>query len=143
MTNSKKPQKSSNLQNMYKGAVQITRSGMAFVIIEGQDKDVMVRQQNLNTALDGDVVLVNVIKQGKNKGRMEGVVTEIITRKKTEFTGTLQVNKGFAFLILDKSLFMPDIYIPANVLKDGKTGDKALVRVVSWGDKTRKPVGEI
>ena len=103
----------------------------------------MVRQQNLNTALDGDEVTVSVIKQGKNQGRMEGVVTEIITRKKTEFTGTLQVNKGFAFLILDKSLFMPDIYIPANVLKDGKTGDKALVRVVSWGDKTRKPVGEI
>ncbi|SFE92018.1 ribonuclease R [Chitinophaga sp. CF118] len=143
MTNSKKPQKSSSHEKVFKGAVQITRSGMAFVIIEGQDKDVMVRQQNLNTALDGDEVIVNVIKQGKNMGRMEGVVTEIITRKKTEFTGTLQVNKGFAFLILDKSLFMPDIYIPANVLKDGKTGDKALVRVVSWGDKTRKPVGEI
>ena len=143
MTNSKKPQKSSSQQNTFKGSVQITRSGMAFVIIEGQDKDVMVRQQNLNTALDGDVVIVNVIKLGKNKGRMEGVVTEIVTRKKSEFTGTLQVNKGFAFLILDKSLFMPDIYIPANVLKDGKTGDKALVKVVSWGDKTRKPVGEV
>lgn len=143
MTNSKKPQKSSSQQNTFKGSVQITRSGMAFVIIEGQDKDVMVRQQNLNTALDGDVVIVNVIKQGQNKGRMEGVVTEIVTRKKSEFTGTLQVNKGFAFLILDKSLFMPDIYIPANVLKDGKTGDKALVKVVSWGDKTRKPVGEV
>jgi ribonuclease R len=143
MTKSKKPQKSSTSHNTFRGTVQITRSGMSFVIIEGQDKDVMVRQQNLNTALDGDEVTVSVIKQGKNQGRMEGVVTEIITRKKTEFTGTLQVNKGFAFLILDKSLFMPDIYIPANVLKDGKTGDKALVRVVSWGDKTRKPVGEI
>jgi ribonuclease R len=144
MTNSKKPQKSSSQENTFKGAVQITRSGMAFVIIEGQDKDVMVRQQNLNTALDGDVVIVNVIKQGKNKGRMEGVVTEIITRKKTEFTGTLQVNKGFAFLIMDKSLFMPDIYIPANDLKGAKTGDKALVKVVTWGDKThKKPVGEV
>lgn len=150
MTKSKKPQKSkssnnSNQLTLYKGTVQITRSGMSFVIIEGQEKDIMVRQQNLNTALDGDEVAVSVIKQAKNRGRMEGVVTQIVTRKKSEFTGTLQVqvNKGFAFLILDKALFMPDIYIPAGELKEGKTGDKALVRIVSWGDKTRKPVGEI
>jgi ribonuclease R len=148
MTKSKKPQKSKssrNIDTVFTGTVQITRSGMSFVIIEGQEKDVMVRQQNLNTALDGDVVNVTVIKQAKNQGRMEGVITQIITRKKSEFTGTLQVqaNKGFAFLILDKSTFMPDIYIPAGELKDGKTGDKALVRITSWGDKTRKPVGEI
>jgi ribonuclease R len=127
----------------YNGRVEITRSGMAFVIVEGQDKDVLVRQQNLNTALDGDEVTLDVIKQGKGQGRMEGVITSIVKRKKTEFTGTLQVNKGFAFLIPEKGLFMPDIYIPANEVKEMKTGDKAVVRIVQWGEKTRKPVGEI
>ena len=143
MTKKKKPQKSSSQKKTFRGTVQITRSGMSFVIIEGQEKDVMVRQKNLNTALDGDDVLVDVIKQGKNEGRMEGVITEIIKRKKIEFTGSLQVNKGFAFLIPEKGLFMPDIYIPANSLKDAKNGDKAVVRVVAWGEKTRKPVGEV
>lgn len=143
MTKKKKPQKNSSQKKSFSGTVQITRSGMAFVIIEGQEKDIMVRQKNLNTALDGDDVIVDVIKQAKNQGRMEGVVTDIIKRKKTEFTGTLQVNKGFAFLVPDKGLFMPDIYIPANTLKDAKTGDKAVVKVIAWGEKTRKPVGEI
>lgn len=143
MSKKKKPQKSSSQKKSFRGTVEITRSGMAFVIIEGQTKDVMVRQKNLNTALDGDEVLVDVIKQAKNEGRMEGVVTEIIKRKKTEFTGTLQVNKGFAFLVPEKGLFMPDIYIPANGQHNLKTGDKAVVKVVAWGEKTRKPVGEI
>lgn len=153
MTKKKKPQKekgansrekgSSSQKKTYKGTVEITRSGMAFVIVEGQEKDVLVRQKNLNTALDGDEVNVDVIKQAKNQGRMEGVITAITKRKKTEFTGTLQVNKGFAFLIPDKGTFMPDIYIPANEVKDMKSGDKAVVKVVQWGEKTRKPVGEI
>lgn len=130
-------------QKTYKGTVEITRSGMAFVIVEGQDKDVLVRQKNLNTALDGDEVTLDVIKQGKGQGRMEGVITGIVKRKKTEFTGTLQVNKGFAFLIPEKGLFMPDIYIPANEVKEMKSGDKAVVKIVQWGEKTRKPVGEI
>src|SRR5215813_12481244 len=117
MTKKKKPQKHSSQKKTFRGIVQITRSGMSFVIIEGQEKDIMVRQKNLNTALDGDDVLVDVIKQGRNEGRMEGVITEIVKRKKIEFTGTLQVNKGFAFLVPEKGLFMPDIYIPANSLK--------------------------
>ncbi len=117
---------------------------MAFVIVEGQSKDVLVKQKNLNTALDGDDVLVGVIRQGKgNGGRMEGVVTEILKRKKTEFTGTLDVSKGFAFLVPDKGTFLPDIYIPANTLDGAKSGDKAVVRIVAWGEKTKKPVGEI
>ncbi len=38
---------------------------------------------------------------------------------------------------------MPDIYIPANSLGEAKSGDKAVVKIVAWGEKSRKPVGEI
>jgi ribonuclease R len=145
MNKKKKTKKGSGSpQQSFRGLVEVTRSGMAFVIVEGLTKDILVKQKNLNTALDGDEVLVNVIKQqAKTMGRMEGVVSDILKRKKTEFTGTLEVNKGFAFLVPEKGAFVPDIYIPANALGEAKTGDKAVVRIVAWGEKTRKPVGEI
>jgi ribonuclease R len=144
MTKKKRPKKGGgNPQQSFRGLIEVTRSGMAFVIVEGLTKDILIKQKNLNTALDGDEVLVNVIKQAKSMGRMEGVVTDILKRKKTEFTGTLEVNKGFAFLVPEKGAFVPDIYIPANSVKEAKTGDKAVVRIVAWGEKTRKPVGEI
>ncbi|WP_298734656.1 ribonuclease R [uncultured Chitinophaga sp.] len=145
MTKKKRPKKGGGSpQQSFRGLVEVTRSGMAFVIVEGLSKDILVKQKNLNTALDGDEVLVNVIRQqGKSTGRMEGMVTDILKRKKTEFTGTLDVNKGFAFLVPEKGAFVPDIYIPANALGEAKTGDKAVVRIVAWGEKTRKPVGEI
>jgi ribonuclease R len=127
----------------FKGILEVTRSGMAFVIVDGLTKDIMVKQKNLHTALDKDEVLVDVLKAARNEGRMEGIITDILKRNKTEFTGTLQVSKSFAFLIPEKGLFMPDIYIPANSLGTAKSGDKAVVKIVAWGEKSRKPVGEI
>lgn len=146
MSKKKKQKKGNNNspKKTFRGLVEVTRSGMAFVVVEGLTKDILVKQKNLNTALDGDEVLLEVLKEhAKGNGRMEGVVTDILKRKKTEFTGTLQVNKGFAFLVPERGAFVPDIYIPANSLGEAKTGDKAVVRIVAWGEKTRKPVGEI
>lgn len=143
MTKKKKPGKDSSQKKTYKGTVDVTRSGMAFVAVEGLTTDILVKQKNLNTALDGDEVLVDVIRQGRSMGRMEGHVTDVLKRKKTEFTGTIQLNKNFAFLVPEKGAFLPDIYIPENSLKDAKDGDKAVVKIVAWGEKTRKPVGEI
>ncbi|WP_201747929.1 ribonuclease R [Chitinophaga vietnamensis] len=143
MSKKKKDKKHGSQKKTFRGVVEVTRSGMAFVIVPGLTKDIMVKQKNLHTALDKDEVLVDVIKQARNQGRMEGVITEILKRNKTEFTGTLQVSKSFGFLIPEKGMFMPDIYIPANSLNGAKTGDKAVVKIVAWGEKSRKPVGEI
>ncbi len=125
---------------VHTGVVDITRSGMAFIVVDGLEKDIMVRPQNLSNALNGDEVRVKVIKEGK--GRTEGEITEVTRRKKTEFTGTLQLNPNFAFLLPDEES-LPDIYIPLRSLNEAKNGDKAVVRIVSWGEKTRKPVGEV
>lgn len=143
MTKKKKSKKSAGQKQSFKGQVEVTRSGMAFVIVEGLTRDILVKQKSLNTALDGDEVLIDIVREAKGAGRMEGVITDILKRKKTEFTGTLQLNKGFAFLVPERGAFVPDIYIPANELKEAKNGDKAVVRIVAWGEKTRKPVGEI
>ncbi|RAJ06844.1 ribonuclease R [Chitinophaga skermanii] len=134
---------SSSQKKTFRGTIEVTRSGMAFVIVPTLAKDILVKQKNLHSALDGDEVTVDVIKQAKNLGRMEGVITEVITRKKSEFTGTLQVSKSFAFLIPEKGSFLPDIYIPAGAMKGGKDGDKAVVKIVNWGEKSKKPVGEV
>jgi exoribonuclease R len=57
-----------------------------------------VRQNDFNTALHGDTVRVKVLKENLNSGRKEGKITEVISRKQTEFIGHLQVSANFAFL---------------------------------------------
>ena len=126
-----------------KGKLDITRSGMGFVTIEGMDVDIIIRPGDFNTALHGDTVAVS-IKEMKSSGRrMQGIVKEVLHRKRTEFIGTLQMNKGFAFFIAEMDKPMADIYIPLTNIKNAKDNDRVVVKLLQWENDGKRPVGEV
>lgn len=129
-------------QIIYKGIVDITRSGMAFIIIEGRDHDIRVHPSNLHSALDGDEVAVQIIKKDRNSSRTEGKVVKVLKRKSTVFTGTIEMNNGFAFLITGNEM-LPDIYIALEDINNAKDGDKAVVDITHWGDEKHNPSGKV
>src|SRR5918993_523062 len=111
-TKKKKSKSSGTGAGQYKGVLDITRSGMGYVVVENLEKDILVRPNDFNTALHGDKVRVKVINESGKSGRMQGVVTEVIERKQMEFQGRVQINQNFAFFIAETDKAMPDIYIP-------------------------------
>ena len=126
-----------------KGTLDLTRSGMGYVMVDGsKDKDVLVRQQDLGVALNGDTVRVKIVKQSQN-GRKEGRITEVVQRKQTEFIGRLSVQEHFAFFIASSDKPMPDIYIPKNKIKNTPDNSKVIVRLTEWENNKKKPVGEV
>lgn len=126
-----------------KGTLDITRSGMGFVTIEGMDVDILIRPGDFNTALHGDTVRVEVKEMKSSGKRMQGVIKEVIQRKRTEFIGHLQMNKGFAFFVAEMDKPMPDIFIPLQSTGNAKDGDRVVVRLVQWDDSNKRPVGEV
>ena len=125
------------------GVMDITRSGMGFVKIEGMDVDIIVRPADFNTALHGDTVRV-AIKEMKSSGRrIQGIVKEVVTRKRTEFIGHLQMNKGFAFFIAEMDKPMPDIFIPLPNIKGATDNDRVVVKLLQWENDGKRPVGEV
>ncbi|MEO6831252.1 MAG: ribonuclease R, partial [Chitinophagaceae bacterium] len=69
----------------YTGILDVSRSGMGFVKVEGLDRDILIHAENLSNALSGDTVKVNIIKEGKS--RTEGAIESVLNRKQTEFSG--------------------------------------------------------
>jgi len=128
---------------LYKGRFEITRSGMGFVIVDGLEKDVIIRPNDFNRAFHGDLVRVEVTKGDARAGRMQGVITQIIERKQKQFVGVVEVNKDFAFFIPDTSKPIPDFFIPGNALNDAKDGQKVIAQIVSWEKNDKRPRGEI
>lgn len=129
--------------NVLKGTLDITRSGMGFVTIEGMDADILIRPADFNTALHGDTVRVTV-KDMKSAGRrMQGVVKEVLVRKRTEFIGRLEMNKGFAFFVAEMDKPMPDLFIPLSNLKNAKDNDRVVVKLLQWDTDGKRPVGEV
>ncbi len=130
-------------QRILKGVLDITRSGMGYVVIADGSGDVLVRPGDFNTALHGDTVNVKVIKENLVTSKKEGRITEVLERKQTEFIGTLQLSTNFAFFICDSDKPMPDIFIPLSQLHGAKNKDRVAVRLVKWDKGDKKPVGEV
>ena len=141
-TDKKKKKKTSSFEASYKGRLDVTRSGMGYVIVDKLDNDILVRPNDFNTALHGDTVKVNITGDQNRSGRKQGQVTEVLERKQTTFMGRLDVSEHFAFFIAETDKPMPDIYVPLDKLNGAKDGDKVVVKLVSW-EKNKKPNGEV
>jgi ribonuclease R len=124
------------------GRLDVTRSGMGFVIVEGRDQDVLVRPADFNTALHGDTVRVRVVNNSARSGRSQGEVVEVMDRKQLEFLGHIEISASFAFFIAESDKPMPDIYVPLTALNGAKNNDKVIVRITEW-EKNKKPQGEV
>jgi ribonuclease R len=127
--------------SLVKGVLDITRSGIGYVIAEGRDNDVLVRPNDFNKAMHGDTVRVK-LKQSNGR-RIEGVVEEVVERKQTEFIGDIDVKENFAFFKPDSQKPMPDFYISTRNLNGAKSNDRVVVKLLNWEKGEKKPEGEV
>lgn len=134
--------KSSQLKTL-KGKLDISRSGMGYVIVEGLDKDVLVKPNDFGKAFHGDQVSVQVATDKGRGRRLEGKVTDVLQRKQVEFIGNLEVNRHIAFFVATGSKLIPDFFIPADKLNGAIHGDRVVARLVKWDKADKKPQGEI
>ena len=109
---------------------------------EDGGEPILVAERNSLHAMDGDTVQVTLLARRKHHVR-EAAVTEIVKRIDKTFVGTLQVQKGYAYLLTEDRTLANDIFIPKENLKKGKTGDKAVVRIVEWPDRAKNPIGKV
>ncbi len=103
---------------------------------------ILVAERNSLHAMDGDTVQVTLLARRKHHVR-EAAVTEILKRSDKTFVGTLQVQKSYAYLLTEDRTLANDIFIPKENLKKGKTGDKAVVRIVEWPERAKNPIGKV
>lgn len=137
----KKNKKQAGKDIFYTGTMDITRSGMGYVIIPGEEEDIMVRASDFNQAMHGDTVRVRL--HHGNGRRKQGVISDIVKRKRTDFIGHIELSKDFAFFIADYEKQMPDFFIPLANINDAKNGQRVVARMVKWNKGDKRPVGEI
>ncbi len=124
------------------GRVDMTKHGYAFIITDDLSDDVFVSLKNLNTALHGDEVRV-VLFARRKVNRFEGEVVEIIKRERSQFVGTVEINKGVSFLIPDSHKMVFDIFIPSDKLNGAKNGQKVIAEITDWSEYSKNPNGKI
>ncbi|MAY84215.1 MAG: ribonuclease R [Flavobacteriales bacterium] len=124
------------------GKVDMTQSGSAYVEVEGLPDDIYVDENNLGTALHGDIVEMNIIKVKRN-GKPIGEVQKVIERAQTDFVGKIEKSLKYAFLVPDSKRMPVDIFIPLSKLKGAQNGEKAIVKMLKWDEGDDSPEGEV
>ena len=136
--------KSNNRGIFMEGTFERRSNGKNFFVADGNDEEshIFIAERNSAHAMNGDRVKIQILAKRKNR-EAEAEVLEILERKQTSFVGTLDVQKQFAFLVMDSKILANDIFIPKENLKGGKDGDKALVEVVEWPRRAKNPIGKV
>lgn len=139
---SKKGKYSKPPENIHEGIFTGNPKGFGFVTIPGEEEDIFIPEQNINSAMHKDRVKVLVKPKGTGK-RREGEIIKVLEHEMSEVIGLYQQGKGFGFVIPDNPKLAKDIYIPDKKSMGAVSGHKVIVKITDFGNKDHKPEGEI
>jgi ribonuclease R len=130
-------------KNKVVGIIDIRKSGMGFVAVPKMDMDVRISPPDYGNAINGDEVIVQITRIGRDSGRAEGYVTNVTKRNTKEVFGTMQITEAHAFLLPSNDKINTDFYIPMNKLNGAKDGDKVMVGNINWDPSRKNPNAEV
>jgi ribonuclease R len=127
---------------MLEGRFERRSNGKNFFVPDDDGNIIYIPERNSKHAMNGDRVRVQLLAKRK-RADTEGTVVEILERAQSRFVGILEVQKHFAFLVMDSKFLSNDIFIPKEELNGAKNGDKVLVEITEWPAKANNPVGKV
>lgn len=129
--------------NLIKGKVSAHAKGFAFVLPEDSSlDDVFIPPSELNTAMNGDTVLVRLSTETGGT-KKEGAIIRIIERNIQKIVGTYTETKNFGFVIPDDKKITNDIFIPKHAKNGAVEGHKVVVRLTSYPEGRMSAEGEV
>lgn len=129
-------------KDYYEGKIDMTGRRTAYFVCADLEEDVFIPTNNLNHALDKDLVKVYVYNKRKGK-KPEGEVIEVIERNKTDFVGVIDIQANFAFVSTANPKMYTDIFIPKDKIGEAQQGDVVLVHIEDWPAKADSPFGSV
>ena len=128
--------------NLKVGLLSTTRNGDGFVKSEGGGRDIFVPGSLLESAMDGDRVVVRI--EGRPSGRNpEGRIIKILERAHPTVVGTFREARRFGYVIPLNDRLFRDVLIPEGEDGGARTGDVVVARITAYGDRKLNPMGEV
>ncbi|MDD2298158.1 MAG: ribonuclease R [Fermentimonas sp.] len=124
------------------GRFERRSNGKNFFVADDDGNIIYIPERNSKHAMNGDRVRVQLLAKRK-RADTEGAVIEILEHAQSRFVGVLEVQKHFAFLVMDSKYLSNDIFIPKEDLNGAKNGEKVVVEIVEWPEKANNPVGKV
>lgn len=132
-------------QNEVEGKVDFVNPRFAFIRYDDEKSDVYVEADNLNGAIDGDLVRVKITKPSSSRknNNPEGEVTEIIERGKTEFVGKIRMVGNYALLKPEGKSMHDSLFIAKHHIHDATSDDLVIVKILNYPTSLKQGTAEV
>ena len=126
------------------GEVDHVNPNFAYIVTPEGEEDIWVKTADLKYAIHGDLVNVMLTRPAGNGYRPEGKVINIVSRKRDEFVGRIEVSTKYSFVVPDNRNIHFDVFVYPEKIGKAKANDKVLVKINKWHDASnRSPLGEV
>lgn len=127
------------------GILSKHKKGFGFVIPdEGSfDRDIFISPSDMNGAMEGDRVEVDLIPEYLWEQSPQGIITRVTDRKLKEVAGFFDKGKKFGFVVPVDRKHNEDIYIPKKAFSGAKNGDIVVAAITGYPDRKNNAEGKI
>lgn len=130
--------------NLLRGRMQAHAKGFGFLIPEDREhQDVYIHANDMRGAMNGDIVLVRITTRSAAGGKIEGEVVRIVQRAVTQVVGVFENLDSYGFVNADDKRIGKDIFVPKTSFMGAVTGDKVVVRIVTYPEGRAAATGEV
>ena len=137
----RKKYKKTNSSKYYNGYIDFSNKKDPIIVCNKINHIIKLKSPIINYLHD-DFVEFEILSR-KRKGFYLANIICLIKRDKKEYVGIVQINKNFAFALLDDRKVHTDIFIPSTNINKAENGDKVLVKILDWKKQDLSPIGNI
>lgn len=121
---------------LIEGIIRTTSKGYGFVASE--DDDIYISSDYINGALNGDTVLVKILKSSKKSSdkRREGSVVRILKRANTTVVGIYTQERGYGIVTPDNDKLPDEIFVAQPHSGGALNGQKVVAQIIEYDSPT-------
>lgn len=114
--------------HLRKGVMHANKKGFGFVDVEDLEDDIYVGHDNMNGAINDDIVLVEITSK-MHIDRLEGRILRIIKRQVSKYIGEINFHKGKGYVTLDEKKVTITVEVDKKDSLNAVDGHKVVVEL--------------
>ncbi len=120
------------------GIIKITTKAVGYVESPETEEDIMIETAFLNKALNGDRVRIQLMAKSSDD-KLRGEVTNIISRAREQFVGTVNKDADICFVKPDNHRIHVKFILNHEDSQRAEANQKVLVKLSDWKDASSDP----
>lgn len=131
--------------NLIRGRLHAHPKGFGFLIPDDRDHpDIYIHLNDMKGAMQNDIILGRVTgRSGPNGAKLEGEVVRVVKRANDTIVGTFEHHEAYGFVLPDDKRIQKDVFVPREKFMGAVTGQKVVVKLVSFPDGRAAAEGEV